>query len=150
MSEDTEVEELVFRRFPANKQEQVRQLVAYATLMGLSGKDLVSIGGKLDRIQFRRECTTNRAIIESMELDTVGKDTDFRQRWSYKSNGVRYYFDEADWHYVRIRSIATKKTMVVPLREEYHFGPRNWRYRGSFWVGNVMLNVYHGHIQLNF
>lgn len=150
MNEENETEELVFRRFPAEKQEQVRALVNYATLMGLNGKDLVSIGGKLDRIQLRREYETNREIVESMDLDTVGKDQDFRNRWSYEVNGVRYYFDDADWYSVRIRSVATKKTKVMSLQEEYRFGPRVWRYRGSPWVGNVMLHVYHGHIKLNF
>jgi hypothetical protein len=48
-------EELLFKRFPADKQEQVRQLVAYAQLMGLDGKDLVSIGGKLDHIKASAE-----------------------------------------------------------------------------------------------
>jgi hypothetical protein len=148
MSEETE--ELVFRRFPSEKQEQVRALVNYATLMGLNGKDLVSIGGKLDRIQLRREITSNREIVESMDLNTVGKDRDFRYRWSYKVDGVRYYFEHPDWYGVHIRSGATQKSKRVQILDHYNFGPRSWRHRGSIYVGNVMLNVYHGHIQLNF
>lgn len=47
----SDTDELKFRRFSEDKQEQVRQLVAYTTLMGLSGKDLISIGTKLERIR---------------------------------------------------------------------------------------------------
>ena len=51
----TDEKELIFRRFPEDKQEQIRQLVAYTTLMGLSGTDLVSIGGKLNRIEEKNQ-----------------------------------------------------------------------------------------------
>lgn len=45
----------VFNRFSTTKQAQVEQLVAYAQLMGLSGKDLVAIGGKMHREQVKSE-----------------------------------------------------------------------------------------------
>ena len=48
MDDDLEIN---FKRFPREKQEQIRQLVNYATLMGLDGKDLISIGSKLERIK---------------------------------------------------------------------------------------------------
>ena len=36
-------------RFSADKQDLIEQFVEYAQLMGLSGRDLVAISGKLDR-----------------------------------------------------------------------------------------------------
>ncbi len=57
--------ELIFRRFPAEKQDQVRGLVEYAMLMGLNGRDLVSIGGKLDRLKLITEREQNIRTIES-------------------------------------------------------------------------------------
>ena len=38
-----------FKRFSEDKQEQIRQFVSYAQMMGLTGKDIRSIGDKLDR-----------------------------------------------------------------------------------------------------
>jgi len=147
-TEEIETEELIFKRFPADKQEQVRALVNYATLMGLNGKDLVSIGGKLDRIKVRREIDANREIIDSMNLQRVGKDPSMRYRWSYISNGVRYYFDQADWYGVRLRSSAANKTKTVVVANSYELG--RWRYDDNVFLPDVMLNVYHGHILLNF
>ena len=147
--ETEETEELIFKRFPADKQEQVRALVNYATLMGLDGKDLVSIGGKLDRIKVRREIEANRAIIESMDIQTIGKDTSLRHRWAYVSDGVRYYFTNADWWGVNIRNSATNKSRHVPIRSSYNLGTR-FKYRENAFLADIMLNVYHGHVLLNF
>ena len=36
-------DEVIFRRFPDKKQEQVRQLVSWSRLLGLTGRDLVNI-----------------------------------------------------------------------------------------------------------
>lgn len=54
------------KRFPKDKHEQIAGLVQYATLMGLSGKDLVSIGGKMDRDSAKRERTRRLEICNSM------------------------------------------------------------------------------------
>ena len=68
-------DELIFKRFPEEKQEQVKQLVAYARLMGLDGKDLVSIGGKLDRTRTAEEWRRNKQLVESsFQFLYVGKD----------------------------------------------------------------------------
>ena len=89
-------EELLFKRFPAEKQEQVRQLVAYAQLMGLDGKDLVSIGGKLDRIKATAEYKRNRSLVESTFIFLyVGRDAgeyDLNNRWRIKTDSGSYTF----------------------------------------------------------
>lgn len=149
--EDTAVEEelgLYFKRFSKEKQEQIHALVNYATLMGLDGKDLVSIGGKLDRIKTKRITMQNRAIVESMAIDTIGKDSTCWERWSYKdSSGTLYYFNSANWYDVTIKNTKTGKKDDCMIVEHYDVG--RWRYKGNTYdLANVMLNVYHGHIKL--
>jgi len=54
------------KRFPKDKHEQIAGLVQYATLMGLSGKNLVSIGSKMDRDNVKKERVRRKEICESM------------------------------------------------------------------------------------
>lgn len=149
MSEEIETEELIFKRFPADKQDQVRGLVNYATLMGLNGKDLISIGGKLNRIQDQREVMANRAIIEAMDIQPIGKDTNLQNRWAYRVNGIRYHFYDADWYSVQIKNCATNRLKRFQVSNSYNLGPR-FKFRGSAFLADVMLSVYHGDISLNF
>ena len=57
-------DEIIFCRFPEAKQPQVRQLVQWARLLGLTGRDLISIGGKLDRL---RAATRAERVSEQSE-----------------------------------------------------------------------------------
>jgi len=54
-------QDLQFRRYSPEKQEQIRQLVCYATLMGLEGRDLISIGGTWQRSTTARQRKENIA-----------------------------------------------------------------------------------------
>lgn len=146
--EDTET--LVFKRFPEDKQEQVRGLVNYALLMGLNGKDLVSIGGKLDRIKIRREEQRNEEIVKSIKVDKVGKDKDMRNRWSYKVGDVRYYFQAGGGWYNSV-SITNSKTGVRRhfTYDQYHVS-RRLNIERNYYLPHVMLAVHDGTIQLNF
>lgn len=144
--------EIEFPRFPKEKQDQIRQLVSYVTLMGLDGKDLVSIGGKLDRLKVKNEIMRNRAVVDNMlnekKIVTVGKDKDMRQRWAYVTPTGRYYFEDTDWRFVTIRSAKTGKVQTVPVPSWYNFG--RYRVGNNRELANIMLCVYNGEIQLNF
>lgn len=156
MSEEHSVEEEVslhFRRFSDEKQDQVRALVNYATLMGLDGKDLISIGGKLNRIKERREMERDRTIAEELvkSCRPVGKDSfdagrDLR-RWTYvDGTGRKWRFDESDYWTTKITS-DTGVTKRFRNLDRYNIG----RNGGRLWtLRQVMLNVHHGLIQLNF
>lgn len=151
MTEQTSIDEEVvlhFRRFSEEKQDQVRALVNYATLMGLTGKDLVSIGGKLDRLNAKRELDRNRNIIEGMKdsLRPVGSDSDCRRRWSYKVGDTRYTFSNAGWYDITIKNNKTGVQKNVAVPSHYEFG--RYRFLGSRDLPNVMMNVYNGEIQL--
>jgi hypothetical protein len=145
-------ESLFFKRFPAEKQDQVRALVNYATLMGLNGKDLVSIGGKLDRIKAKREKDRMRTIAEEVvkSCALIGNDRKSPRRdptrWTYTDGtGRKWKFDNAQYWSVRVTSdTGVTKTFRDP--ERYDIG------RGTDWwtLKQIMLNVHEGEIQLNF
>lgn len=61
------------KRFPKDKHEQIAGLVQYATLMGLTGRDLVSIGGKMDRDHAKKERARRKEICESMVTPLRGQ-----------------------------------------------------------------------------
>lgn len=157
MSEEQTIEEevlLSFKRFPADKQEQVRGLVSYAQLMGLDGKDLMSIGGKLDRIKKKHETERLRTIAEELckSCKLIGLDkkstgrTDLR-RWTYTDGSSRKWkFEDADYWQVHITSDTGVKKRFRNL-DRWDLG----RSSSSDWtMKQVMLNVYNSKIQLNF
>jgi hypothetical protein len=153
---DTIEEEVLlsFKRFSADKQDQVRALVNYATLMGLNGKDLMSIGGKLDRIAKRRDLERDIVIAEEMckSCTLIGNDTksstmrDIR-RWTYTDGaGRKWRFEDADYWQVRVVSDTGVKKRFRNL-ERYNIG----RASAASWnMKQTMLNVHNGIISLNF
>lgn len=139
---------LYFKRFSKEKQDQIRALVNYATLMGLDGKDLVSIGGKLDRIKEKQAIMNNRAIVEGMSINPIGKDSDCCYRWSYKgADGTLYWFTNAGWYDVTIKNTRTGKRHDAVITDHYNVG--RWLFKGNRQhLPNVMLNVHYGNIIL--
>lgn len=143
---------LFFRRFPAEKQDQVRALVNYATLMGLNGKDLVSIGGKLDRLkaaQLKKE--REGIIVEMMTRCTfIGKDKTDKYairhptRFKYTDAVGRVWrFDHVDYFGCHVTS-DSGKVLRVRFKERYDVKG------GQFDMKQALLNLYYGHIPLNF
>lgn len=144
-------EELLFKRFPKEKQEQIRQLVAYAQLMGLDGKDLVSIGGKLDRIKASAEYKRNKSLIESSFIFlNVGKDRGeyaLNNRWRIQTVGGSYTFDSGSWGEYRIKSNKTGTVRTHRAGEDYSLGTGDYYKRRRY---AMMLDVAHGVFPLNF
>lgn len=149
----TDNEELLFfRRFPAEKQDQVRALVNYATLMGLNGKDLVSIGGKLDRLKASQLKKEREAILEEMmaQCTFIGRDKNDRynqrhpNRFKYKDGSGRVWkLEGVDYYGCHITS-DTGKTLRVRFTERYDVKG------GRYDMKQALLNIYYGHIPLNF
>ena len=156
--EDTEQEkELVFRRFPEEKQEQVRQLVAYTTLMGLTGKDLVSIGGKLARIEEKKEAIRLIEIAKSYESSIVpaGKNAKERKNnegstWIYTDvSGQKWRFETNSMWSINIRSMSTGKNKHVYLNNSLPMGVRR-SCRGKTYMYNALIALHQGEFTLNF
>jgi len=162
----SEEKELIFRRFPKEKQDQVRGLVEYATLMGLSGKDLVSIGGKLDRIKEAQERERNLSIAQGFEclpvqarskaaklLDeklpkaTVEQLLD--KKFKLKTVGGTYTFSVNNNGAWSIRSSTTKATRSHrPSYWDYDLG-KNIKSERKIRYG-VLLDIANGKLNLNF
>ena len=144
-------EELLFKRFPAEKQEQVRQLVAYAQLMGLDGKDLVSIGGKLDRIKASAEYRRNKELVESSFIFlNVGRDQgeySLNNRWRIKTVGGSYTFEARGWDMYRVKSNKTGSVVDHRVTADYSLGSGDYYKRRRY---AVMLDVCNGLLPLNF
>lgn len=146
-------EELLFKRFPAEKQEQVRQLVAYAQLMGLDGKDLVSIGGKLDRIKASAEYKRNKELVESsFTFLAIGADKGrgeyyLNNRWRIKTAGGSYTFEAQGWDVYRVRSNKTGAVRDHRATEDYSLGTGDYYKRRRY---AIMLDVAYGILPLNF
>lgn len=144
-------EELLFKRFPVDKQEQVRQLVAYAQLMGLDGKDLVSIGGKLDRIKAAAEYKRNKSLVESsFTFLNVGRDHGeyaLNNRWRIKTAGGSYTFTAQGWDVYRIKSNTTGTVLDHRVSADYSLGTGDYYKRRRY---AVMLDICNGIIPLNF
>jgi hypothetical protein len=155
MTEEFSVDEeqLFFRRFPAEKQDQVRQLVGYAMLMGLSGKDLVSIGGKLDRLKAAQERKARIGIIEEMmaKCTPIGKDrntwknTRDPSRFNYvDSSGRKWKFEDVGYYGARVTS-DTGVSQRFRLNNHYDVGRQ-----GRYYMKQVLMHIYEGDFQLNF
>jgi hypothetical protein len=152
MSEEIE-KELSFRRFADDKQEQVRQLIAYTTLMGLTGKDLISIGGTLNRIKERQEQVANLHIAEgyAAKIATFGKtksdkETNTGRRWVYvDALGAKWEFKTVSFYQCEITNRSTNK------RKHFYLDVYFSKYlKGKGYMYNALLNLHYGNIQLNF
>lgn len=154
-----EEEQIFFKRFPAEKQEQVRGLVQYATLMGLSGKDLVSIGGKLDRLKESAERVRNVELAESFDCRPIGIDAKLtgnrltyalnsRFKLKYPHGAYNFVYDGPDWRITSLATKVTKSHRCSYYSDDYAL-PRsfNWDKRRRYCM---LLDVYHGKFQLNF
>jgi hypothetical protein len=145
--ETTDDEELIFKRFPDEKQDQVRALVNYATLMGLSGKDLVSIGGKLDRIKASRDRKHRLAIVQGFPIEPIGHDTGggMMRRFKLVTSTGAYYFEQ---NYIgwKIKNPRTNKS-IIHDPEYYEWGRISYDLRGRY---NVLMDYHEGLVKLNF
>lgn len=142
-----EDEELIFKRFPDEKQDQVRGLVNYATLMGLTGKDLVSIGGKLDRIAAARKRIANMQVIETFNCLPIGTTKNTDDRFKLKTTTGTYNFEKkySDWI---VTSVSTKKTKRhSPDIWDKDLPKASWDRRHKY---AILLDIASGELQLNF
>jgi hypothetical protein len=134
------------KRFDKAKHDQLEQLVAWCQMMGLEGKDLVSIGGHLDRAKKSAEAKANRELAQSIKFDQVGADKVMNTKWSLKTNTGRYTFEDSSWQRVYVTSNKTRVRKSFDL-EWYEIGRVSWRDRNRL---QCALNIIHGEIKLDF
>ena len=147
-----------FKRFSEDKQEQIRQFVSYAQMMGLTGKDIRSIGDKLDRIRKTEERDRNRAIIAEYECLPIGDDkrhkthkTYFQQvldaRFKLKTARGSYNF-VGSYNIWKITSLTTKVTKnYSAYGPDYELGDIDWARRSRY---AILLDINAGKFLLDF
>jgi hypothetical protein len=134
-------------RFPADKQDQIEQLIAYAQLMGLTGRDLVSIGGKMDREQAKERKIANMAIVNGFECFSIGQhDLDFR--FKLKTVNGTYNFEFNGYDGWKITSLKTQQRRTHRVDDYMYDLPKTqWRRRRRY---IMLLDISAGHFNLDF
>ena len=149
MDLDAELEkDLTFRRFNQEKQEQIRQLVSYTTLLGLTGNDLISIGGRLVRLEKSKEIKQNRSLAEEHYLrlqETWSDSRSYGRKFIYTTLSDSKYIIESDyWFGVNITNNYNGKQKKLTMKHyQTGSGQKGLRYL-------IAVNIHHGHIDLNF
>ena len=146
--------EITFKRFPENKQEQIRQFVAYAQMCGLTGKDIRSIGDKLDRERKAVERKSNMEIVNGFECLNIGEDarrsdkkSRLNDRFKLKTATGAYNF-KYDYYGYQVTSLQTKK--VVNYRTDvwsYELPQRDY---SALLRYTTLLDIAFGKLKLNF
>lgn len=148
-----------FKRFSKDKQEQVRQFVAYAQMMGLTGKDIRSIGDKLDRMRLSEERKQNLEIVKGYNCLPIGNDRMVKPgkyleerldyRFKLKAAQGAYNF-VIDYNQVAVTNVKTKVKVTFPTAGawDYELG-NNLAYSRRIRYG-ILLLINAGQIQLNF
>lgn len=151
--------EITFKRFSKDKQEQVRQFVAYAQMCGLSGADIRSIGDKLDREKKATERRQNMEIIAGFQCLPIGDDRRHEkhksyfqqvldQRFKLKTARGAYNFKQ-DYQGWEIKSLTTGVTKRHPGHNwDYELSASlGWERRGRY---TLLLDINSGKLRLDF
>lgn len=135
------------KRFDPAKLEQLEGLMQWCALLGLTGKDLISLGGHIDRMQAREGMLANKAIVDGMGCTPVGEDTNMNRRWRYKTAMGNYRFEEIGWYCIKVTNTRTKVQKKFLVKQDHDLGHmiRDKRLRYM-----AMLDVYNGTIVLDF
>lgn len=133
-------------RFPQSKHDQIKQLMAYAELCGLSGPDLISIGGYIDRKRKADNASHLIEIVSSYNIKLSNGQNP--RRFSIKNDFGNYQFD-SDSYYDRWTIINTKtkqKRSIIPSTQDW---PRSlsWNKRAVY---DMVLAVHNGEVKLDF
>ena len=134
------------KRFDKGKHDQLEGLLQWCQLLGLTGKDLISLGGHIDRMQVREQIEANKKIVQGFQLDRVGRDSAIEHRFTIKTVNGRYLFEDDTWGKVSITSYKTKVNKTFYLGE-FELGRMHWRNK---WVYRAILSVSSGQIVLDF
>lgn len=137
-------------RFSKDKQEQLEQFVAYAQLMGLSGRDLVAIGGKIEREQAKQRKIANMEIVQGFECLPIGADDKYQLdiRFKLKTVDGAYNFEDDSWSRWEITSLKTKakRTHFVDTYE-WDLPKTHYRTRQRY---AMLLDIASGKFKLDF
>lgn len=141
------------KRFPESKHEQIRQLMSYIEMCGVSGRDLVSIGGYIDRrtisAHYQNAKQRVQEYIDQGTVRTIGSDhkDQIMNRFKYKTLNGDYNFETSGWSFWRVVNVQTKTKQNITPQDRTWPSYVHWTRRHFY---NVVLDVAEGHVQLNF
>lgn len=149
--------EITFKRFSKDKQEQIRQFVAYAQMCGLSGKDIRSIGDKLDREAKAEEKRLNMEIVGGYECLPIGEDKKHQRHKNYYqsilSNRFKLKTARGAYNFTRqwsswdVKSMSTGVVKRYYPGEDYSLGSIDWAHYMRY---AVLLDINCGKLKLDF
>ena len=134
-------------RFEAGKGPQIEQLISYVTLLGLSGTDLIAVGGKIEREKVRQERIHNDEIIKTFKIEKIGNDIDidYSGRFKIRTLTGNYNIESIGWGSCVAVNTKTKARMG------YHFNERPVSAKGYDWkIKQAILAIAYGDIKLGF
>ena len=138
------------KRFDKAKHEQLEQLIAWSQLMGLTGKDLVSLGGHIARAQEREEVDRNINLVDNMGCEPIGKDSAMDTRWKFAQRGVVWHCVDSGGYASSVRITNTKTKVTRTFRPGHHaLGRMGW-HSGRGLRYRTMLDISEGKILLDF
>ncbi len=149
MELDAELEQdLTFRRFSPEKQDQIRQLVAYTTLLGLTGNDLISIGGRLERLTRSREVRQNRELAQEHydRLTEVWQNSrSYGKKFIYNTfEDIKYTIETDHWLGVNLTNNKSGKSKRQTMKSYMTgTGAKGLKYL-------IAINIHHGHVDVRF
>jgi len=141
------------RRFPESKHEQIQQLMSYIQLCGVTGKDLVSIGGYLDRSRKSETYKHTKERIDTYVCDGVitpiGKDNrdQMPNRFKFKTINGTYQIVNDGWDRWSVTSNSTK------VRKDARPTGRDWPAHltwGRRQFYDMVLDIADGNFKLDF
>ena len=110
------------KRFSDAKYAQVEQLISYSQLLGLTGADLVAIGGKMQREAKQARRLQNLSIIEGFVCLPVGqKGHTIDQRFKIDGPNRHYRFENRGsdiWHVINTKNRKVKTHYPNPWDKE--------------------------------
>jgi hypothetical protein len=138
------------KRFAKDKHDQLEQLLAWSQMMGLTGQDLVSLGGHIARSEARQKALANRAAVDALGCQPIGKDDNIEHhgRWKFRSGGNNYWFEHNGYGQIKVTNTRNKfyKIFRVDIND-HELGRMHWRRRHYY---ATMLMVLDGAIVLDF
>ena len=99
------------KRFDQKQQAQVEQVIAFTRLMGLTGKDLVAIGGAIDRRERAEESKMRLAVANTITILPI-RGNKSNKRFKITNSTGNYYFEYIGWRTFDIRSFSGKQKTV--------------------------------------
>ena len=141
------------RRFPESKHEQIRQVMSYLEMCGLSGRDIVSIGGYMDRHAaselYRAAQDRVKAFIDQKTIRPIGGDHKDQvvNRFKYCGIDGDYNFVNDGWAGWEVTSMKTKAKKRFSNTDRVWPGHVHWSRRHFY---DMVLDIADGNVRLNF